>query len=67
MFIAAVAGVQVALTSIVDRWADAHNALLMFGHFTAVTASAPNLPVRSDPRPVAALGRCGPARHGARC
>ncbi|WUI01376.1 ABC transporter ATP-binding protein/permease [Spirillospora sp. NBC_00431] len=57
MFIAAVAGVQTALTSIVDRWAEAHNALLMFGHFTTVTASAPDLPVRSDPRPVPALRR----------
>ncbi|MQY04561.1 ABC transporter ATP-binding protein [Actinomadura macrotermitis] len=55
VFAAAVAGVQAALTSIVDRWADAHNALLMFGHFVTVTEAVPDLPVRAGPRPVPEL------------
>ncbi|WP_262403499.1 ABC transporter ATP-binding protein [Actinomadura sp. CNU-125] len=55
VFVAAVAGVQTALTSIVDRWADAHNALLLFGHFSTVVTAEPELPVRSDPVPVPEL------------
>jgi ATP-binding cassette subfamily B protein len=58
MFIAAVAGVQAALTSIVDRWADAHNALLLFGHFTTIVDAAPDMRTSSAPRPVP------PLRHG---
>ncbi|MEU8123561.1 ABC transporter ATP-binding protein [Spirillospora sp. NPDC049024] len=55
MFIAAVAGVQAALTSIVDRWADAHNALLLFGHFTAIVDAEPDPPPHPRPRPVPPL------------
>jgi ATP-binding cassette subfamily B protein len=55
MFVAAVAGVQAALTSIVDRWADAHNALLLFGHYTAIVEAEPDMPVRPGSRPVPAL------------
>jgi ATP-binding cassette subfamily B protein len=55
MFIAAVAGVQAALTSIVDRWADAHNALLLFGHFTTIVDAAPDMPAPSTARPVPPL------------
>ncbi|RFU41836.1 ABC transporter ATP-binding protein [Actinomadura logoneensis] len=55
MFVAAVAGVQAALSQIVDRWADAHQALLLFGHFVTVTEAGPDLPVRADPRPVPPL------------
>ncbi|GAA1795770.1 ABC transporter ATP-binding protein [Actinomadura chokoriensis] len=58
MFIAAVAGVQASLTSIVDRWADAHNALLLFGHFTTIVDAAPDMPALSAARPVP------PLRHG---
>ncbi|MFC5184287.1 ABC transporter ATP-binding protein [Actinomadura harenae] len=57
MFVAAVAGVQTALSQIVDRWADAHQALLLFGHFVTVTGAGPDLPVRADPRPVPELRR----------
>ncbi|MBT2228398.1 ABC transporter ATP-binding protein [Nonomuraea sp. NEAU-A123] len=52
VFVAAVAGVQMALTAIVSQWADAHNALLMFGHYTAVAEAEPDLPVPSDPTPL---------------
>ncbi|NUR89262.1 MAG: ABC transporter ATP-binding protein [Nonomuraea sp.] len=55
VFVAAVAGVQSALTSVVGQSADAHNALLMFGHYLAVVADAPDLPVPRRPRPVPAL------------
>ncbi|MET9246882.1 ABC transporter ATP-binding protein [Nonomuraea sp. NPDC003709] len=55
VFVAAVAGVQSALASIVGQSADAHNALLMFGHYLDVVADAPDLPVPRRPRPVPAL------------
>ncbi|MET7336810.1 ABC transporter ATP-binding protein [Nonomuraea sp. NPDC005650] len=55
VFVAAVAGVQSALTSIVGQSADAHNALLMFGHYLEVVADAPDLPVPRRPRPVPSL------------
>ncbi|HUR06570.1 MAG TPA: ABC transporter ATP-binding protein [Nonomuraea sp.] len=55
VFVAAVAGVQMALTAIVSQWADAHNALLMFGHYTAVADAEPDLPVPADPTPLPAL------------
>ncbi|MCP2343478.1 ABC transporter ATP-binding protein [Actinomadura rupiterrae] len=57
MFVAAVAGVQTALAQIVDRWADAHQALLLFGHFVTITEAEPDLPVRADPRPVPEMRR----------
>ncbi|MEU4510421.1 ABC transporter ATP-binding protein [Nonomuraea wenchangensis] len=49
VFVAAVAGVQTALTSIVSQWAGAHNALLMFGHYIGVVQAAPGLPVAPQP------------------
>ncbi|WP_188196738.1 ABC transporter ATP-binding protein [Nonomuraea sp. SYSU D8015] len=55
VFVAAVAGVQSALTSIVGQSADAHNALLMFGHYLDVVADAPDLPIPRHPRPVPSL------------
>ncbi|MEU1725976.1 ABC transporter ATP-binding protein [Nonomuraea sp. NPDC005692] len=55
VFVAAVAGVQSALASIVGQSADAHNALLMFGHYLDVVADPPDLPVPGRPRPVPAL------------
>ncbi|MGP4097052.1 ABC transporter ATP-binding protein [Nonomuraea sp. KM90] len=55
VFVAAVAGVQSALTSVVAQSADAHNALLMFGHYLDVVADAPDLPVPRHPRPVPSL------------
>ncbi|MEV5556870.1 ABC transporter ATP-binding protein [Nonomuraea wenchangensis] len=49
VFVAAVAGVQTALTSIVSQWAGAHNALLMFGHYVGVVEAEPGLPVAVEP------------------
>ncbi|MFV2171695.1 ABC transporter ATP-binding protein [Actinomadura sp. LOL_016] len=56
VFVAGVAGVQASLTSVIDRWADAHNALLMFGHFSTIVAAEPAMPARPG-RPVPALRR----------
>ncbi|MEV5703684.1 ABC transporter ATP-binding protein [Actinoallomurus sp. NPDC052274] len=58
VFIAAVAGVQASLTAVIDRWADAHNALLLFGHFAAIVEAEPDMPPRPGRRPVP------PLRHG---
>ncbi|MEV0390582.1 ABC transporter ATP-binding protein [Nonomuraea sp. NPDC050643] len=55
VFVAAVAGVQAALTMIVSQWAGAHNALLMFGHYTAVVEAEPDLPVPAEPTQLPAL------------
>ncbi|MEV4474130.1 ABC transporter ATP-binding protein [Nonomuraea sp. NPDC049504] len=55
VFVAAVAGVQAALTAIVSHWADVHNALLMFGHYTDVVAAEPDLPVPREPAALPAL------------
>ncbi|GAA2216074.1 ABC transporter ATP-binding protein [Nonomuraea monospora] len=55
VFVAAVAGVQAALTAIVSQWADVHNALLMFGHYTDVVAAEPDLPVPREPAALPAL------------
>ncbi|GLW11748.1 multidrug ABC transporter permease [Microtetraspora sp. NBRC 13810] len=49
VFVAAVAGVQTALTAIVGQWASAHNALLMFGHYLSVVQAEPGLPVPAQP------------------
>ncbi|WP_066946439.1 ABC transporter ATP-binding protein [Microtetraspora fusca] len=49
VFVAAVAGVQTALTSIVSQWASEHNALLMFGHYIGVVQAEPGLPVTAEP------------------
>lgn len=51
VFIAAVAGVQSALGTIVDQIASAHNALLLFENYRAVTRAEPD--VREPARPVA--------------
>ncbi|NUR82607.1 MAG: ABC transporter ATP-binding protein [Nonomuraea sp.] len=55
VFVAAVAGVQSALSAIVGQSADGHNALLMFGHYLGVVADPPDLPVPPEPRAVPAL------------
>ncbi|WP_378785390.1 ABC transporter ATP-binding protein [Nonomuraea fastidiosa] len=57
VFVAAVAGVQAALTAIVRHWADVHNALLMFGHYMEVVAAEPDLPVPREPVALPALRR----------
>ena len=57
LFVAAVAGVQGALSSMVGELAQAHQALLMFDHYLAVGRSEPDLPVPGRPRPVPPLQR----------
>lgn len=58
MFVAAVAGVQSSMVSLIRQVAGAHQALLMLDHYLAVTSAGPDLPVPAAPRPVPAL------RHG---
>jgi len=58
VFVAALAGVQAALTALASGTGMAHNALLMFAHFRAVTNEGPGLPVAAEPVPVPDL------RHG---
>ncbi len=48
VFLAAVAGVQVALSTAVQQISGMHEALLLFGHYVAVTAS-PAVPVSAGP------------------
>lgn len=52
MFVAAVVGVQGALSSLVESLADGHQQLLMFGHYTAVIDAEPDLPPPAARRPV---------------
>lgn len=58
VFVAAVAGVQGGLTSVIGHIAGLHNAMLMLGHYEGVSTVAPDLPAPSDPLPVP------PLRHG---
>ncbi|MEU4807208.1 ABC transporter ATP-binding protein [Actinosynnema sp. NPDC023587] len=58
VFTAAVIGVQSALSALATEIARAHQALLMFDHYIAVTAAGPDLPVAAEP---VALP---PMRHG---
>ncbi|WP_413105763.1 ABC transporter ATP-binding protein [Streptomyces sp. Inha503] len=58
MFVAAIAGVQGALTSLAGDAAQGQQTLLMFDHYTAVTRATSDLPVADRPRPLPAL------RHG---
>ncbi|GGV87490.1 multidrug ABC transporter permease [Streptomyces griseoloalbus] len=55
MLVAAVAGVQGALTQLAREVARTHQALLMFGHYVAVVTCGPDLPVVAVPRPLPAL------------
>ncbi|MBP2327580.1 ATP-binding cassette subfamily B protein [Kibdelosporangium banguiense] len=57
VFVAAVAGVQAALGMIVDKLATAHNALLLFGHYHAVTRAEPDLGESAQPVAVEPLER----------
>lgn len=52
VFIAALAGTQSALASMVQRYADLHEFLLTFGYFLDITAADPDLPMTVSPRPV---------------
>jgi ATP-binding cassette, subfamily B, bacterial len=58
MFVAAVAGVQGALDTLVQAIAGGHQELLLFGHYTAVVDAGPDLPTPAARREVPAL------RHG---
>ncbi|MFJ8078417.1 ABC transporter ATP-binding protein [Streptomyces sp. NPDC096176] len=57
MFVAAVAGVQGGLIAMASEFARAHQALLMFDHYAAVTTAGPDLRVPPEPRPMAPLRR----------
>ena len=57
LFVAAVGGVQGALTNLVQDITFAHNQLLMFDHYLKVVGSGPDLAVAARPRPVPALRR----------
>ncbi len=54
-FIAAMASLQGALTALVAQVANVYHALLLFGHYRAVLAAEPDLPVAVHPRPVPPL------------
>jgi ATP-binding cassette subfamily B protein len=58
LFILAIAGTQSALAAAINSLARLHHQLLTFGHFRAVLAAAPDLPIAADPRPVP------PLQHG---
>ncbi|MYX08108.1 ATP-binding cassette domain-containing protein [Streptomyces sp. SID8375] len=58
IFVAAIVGVQGALASLATAFARTHQALLLFGHYTAVVDAGPDLPVPPEPRTLPAL------RHG---
>ncbi|GHJ55698.1 multidrug ABC transporter permease [Nonomuraea sp. TT08I-71] len=55
MFVAAVAGVQVALTTLVAAGVMAYEHLLTFHHFVAVVTAEPDLPAPPRPRALPAL------------
>jgi ATP-binding cassette subfamily B protein len=57
MFVAAVAGVELALGALVTEVAGAHYQLLVFRHYRAVVAAGPDLTVPSRPRPLPQLRR----------
>jgi ATP-binding cassette subfamily B protein len=57
MFVAAVAGVQGALGTVVHSFAQTHRQLTMFGHYIAVLGTEPDLPVTVGPAPVPRLRR----------
>lgn len=50
VFVAAVAGVQAALAGIIDTYGKMHEALLMLGHYQAVTTVEPDLPTPEPAR-----------------
>ena len=58
VFLAAVAGTQAALGTMVGRFADLIEFLTLFDHYRAVVHMSPDLPVPAEPR------RARPLRHG---
>ncbi|WP_211244015.1 ABC transporter ATP-binding protein [Actinospica robiniae] len=57
LLIGSVAGIQGALSGLVTEVSTAHQQLLVFGHFRAVLAGGPDLPVAAKPSPTPALRR----------
>ncbi|WP_460526809.1 ABC transporter ATP-binding protein [Flindersiella endophytica] len=57
IFVAAVAAVQGTLAAMAGEVAQTHQALQMFGYYTAVTTAGPDLPVSSEPRALPASWR----------
>ena len=57
LFIAALAGLQNALSSLIGRLADMHQALALLGNFIQVLEDGPDLPIADPPAPLAPLGR----------
>lgn len=55
VFIAAVAGMQSALSAIVGHWAAVHHALLMLDHYRVITTVEPDLAVPPTPLAVPTL------------
>ncbi|MFF9218645.1 ABC transporter ATP-binding protein [Streptomyces viridosporus] len=58
VFLAAVAGVQAALTTVTGDLAGTHHALLLFGHYRAVVRAGPELPLPAEPRELPPLRGC---------
>jgi ATP-binding cassette, subfamily B, bacterial len=57
LFVVTIAGVQLALSTVLDRFGALHEALLMLGHYQAVVSMEPDLPVPAKPSPIARLRR----------
>ncbi|GAB3435517.1 ABC transporter ATP-binding protein [Flindersiella endophytica] len=55
VFVAAVAGTQASLSSIVRGTATVHQALLTFDHYQAIVTAAPDLPTHPEPASVRPL------------
>lgn len=55
MLVAAIAGVQSALTQITVSVSMSHQQLLLFGHYLSVVRAAPDLPVPAQPAPAPVL------------
>ena len=57
LFVAAVAGVQAAMSGMIRDITMSHHELLLFGHYLAVVDGGPDLPVHASARPAPALRR----------
>ncbi|AVT29444.1 multidrug ABC transporter permease [Plantactinospora sp. BC1] len=57
VFVAAVAGVQSSLSTLIDHIAGIHQAMLLLAHYEQVVTCPPDLPEPTRPRPVPPLRR----------
>ncbi|MGW4498772.1 ABC transporter ATP-binding protein [Micromonospora sp. NPDC004336] len=57
VFVAAVAGVQTSLATLIDNLAGIHQSMLLLTHYEQVVTSPPDLPEPTRPRPVPPLRR----------